>query len=453
MTSTSDRLMHLLGFGIFSPMSHCVGSWKHPLDNKSEYHWARPEVWQQIARDCERGKLDAFFFADQWSAYGVYKASTDYAIKHAVQFPIHDPTLLIPMMAAVTRNLGFATTLSATYYPPYMAARKFTTLDWLTNGRIAWNIVTSFHAGEAENFGLEDLIKHGDRYARAHEYMDVCMKLWNSWDDDAIIMDTDTGIFADPAKVHPINHSGDHFRVPGFSPAIPGPQHHPVLFQAGSSPDGRDFCTRWAEASFSIVIGTDQKRAFIEDMDNRLLKWDRKPGDLKYLFGIQPIVALSEAEAKEKQAMTNELTPYEGAATVLSGHTGTDFSEFDPDQIATELPERRGISGIWESVTNLNKGSPGDGDGALTIREGTKLYGQSILMDQIVGNPQQVADQLIATWEESGCDGFLCTSTYTPGSFTEFSDMVIPVLQKYGLSRRQYTGKTLRENLNQNTPE
>jgi FMN-dependent oxidoreductase (nitrilotriacetate monooxygenase family) len=449
MASRRDRLMHLLGFGIFSPMSHCVGSWKHPLDNKSGYHWARPEVWQQIARDCERGKFDAFFFADQWSAYGVYSGSTDYAIKHAVQFPIHDPTLVIPMMAAVTRDLGFATTLSATYYPPYMAARKFTTLDWLTDGRIAWNIVTSFHGGEAANFGLEDLIKHGDRYARAHEYMEVVTKLWDSWDDDAIVMDPETGIYADPSKVHPINHVGEHFQVPGFSPAIPGPQHYPVLFQAGSSPDGRDFCTRWAEASFSIVIGTDQKRAFIEDMDNRLLNWGRKPGDLKYYFGIQPIVALSEAEAKEKQALTNELTPYEGAATVLSGHTGTDFSEFDPDQVADALPERRGISGIWESVTNLNK----DPENALTIREGTKLYGQSILMDQIVGNPQQVADQLIAIWEETGCDGFLATSTYTPGSFTEFTDMVVPVLQKAGVYRRKYTGQTLRENLSQTTPE
>jgi FMN-dependent oxidoreductase (nitrilotriacetate monooxygenase family) len=352
-----------------------------------------------------------------------------------------------------------------------MAARKFTTLDWLTDGRIAWNVVTSFHAGEAENFGLEDLIKHGDRYARVHEYMDVCMKLWNSWDDDAIVMDAERGIFADPTKVHPIRHSGQHFRVPGFSPAIPGPQHHPVLFQAGSSPDGRDFCTRWAEASFSIVIGTEHKRAFIADMDTRLAQWGRDPGSLKYFFGIQPIVALSEAEAKEKQAMTNELTPYEGAATVLSGHTGTDFSEFDPDQIATDLPERRGISGVWEAVTNLSKGSEGKGSGsvttaesqttqangaragAMTIREGTKLYGQSILMDQIVGNPQQVAEQLITVWEETGCDGFLCTSTYTPGSFTEFSDMVIPILQKYGVSRRRYAGKTLRENMNQNTPE
>jgi long-chain alkane monooxygenase len=463
MTSRRDRLMHLMGFSLFSPMSHTVGSWRHPLNNQSGFHWARPELWQRIAQECERGKMDGFFFADQWSAYGVYRGNTDYAIEHAVQFPIHDPMLLIPMMAAVTEKLGFASTLSATYYPPYMTARKFSTLDWLTNGRIGWNIVTSFHGGEARNFGLEDLVAHADRYARVDEYLDVCEKLWGSWDEDAVVMDRESGVFADPRKVHPIEHEGEYFRVPGFSPALPGPQRSPVLFQAGSSPTGRDFCARRSEASFAIVIGDEHKRGFVEDMNERVVAAGRAPGDLKFFFGVQPIVAVSEAEARERQEIANSLVPYEGAATVLSGHTGTDFSEFDPDQIATDLPERRGISGIWEAVTQLNRApaDEGAGDGAaatataggLTIRDGTRMYGQSILMDQVVGTPDQVAEQLITTWEETGADGFLVTSTHTPGSFTEFTDLVAPILQRHGVARRAYTGQTLREHINQSRPE
>lgn len=439
-----DKLMHIMAFSIFAAMSHTVGSWRHPLNNASGFAWEKPELWMHLARECERGKLDAFFFADQLAPYGVFKDSTDPALVNAAQFPNCDPLLVIPMMAAVTQRLGLAATLSATYHPPYMAVRKMSTLDHLTRGRIAWNVVTSFHANEAANFGI-DMIPHDERYLRADEYMDVCHKLWSSWEPDAVVMDAERGVYADPSKVHPIDHEGKYFNCPGFSPTIPSPQHHPVIFQAGASSAGRDFCAKWAEAAFVILLNGTQMKSYVEDMNTRLERFERRPGDLQYYFGVQPIVGVTETEALEKQAAINELVPPEGSLAVLSGHAGIDFSTLDLDAPADEMPDLPGARGIWAAVTSLAE----HGHDKLTIREGARLYGQSILQPQIVGSAEQVAEQLITLWEESGGDGFLCTSTYTPGSFTDFVDLVVPVLQKYKVFRREYTGRTLREHLAQ----
>jgi len=440
-----DRnMMHIMAFSIFAAMSHTVGSWRHPLNNKSGFAWEQPELWQHLARECERGKFDAFFFADQLAPYGVYEGSTDPALINATQFPVNDPLLVIPMMAAVTKHLGFASTLSATYHPPYMAVRKFSTLDHLTRGRTAWNVVTSYHANEAANFGVE-LLPHDERYLRADEFMEVCHKLWNSWEPDAVVADVERGIYADPSKVHQINHHGKYFDCAGFSPTIPSPQHHPVIFQAGASKTGRDFCAKWAEAAFVILLNGTQMKAYVDDMNERLASHGREPGDLQYFFGIQPIVGVSESEALEKQHEINELVSLEGSLAVLSGHTGFDFSKVDLDATADELPDLPGVQGIWAAVTSLAD----HGHEKLTIREGARLYGQSILQPQIVGTAEQVTEQLITLWEESGGHGFLCTSTYTPGSFTDFVDLVIPQLQKYKVFRHDYTASTLRGHLKQ----
>ncbi|HVB81514.1 MAG TPA: LLM class flavin-dependent oxidoreductase [Candidatus Binataceae bacterium] len=433
------KLMHLMGFVLNSPMNHTIGSWAHPRNNVN-YHYAQPEVWQHIARTLERGRFDGVFFADQLAAYGNFRGNTDEALRHALQFPVHDPLLLIPMMAAVTDCLGFASTLSVTYYPPYMAVRKLSTLDHLTKGRIGWNIVTSLHTGEARNMGLKEMIPHDLRYERADEYMEVCYKLWDSWEPDAVVMDRDGDIFADPAKVHPINHEGKWFTCPGFSCVIPSPQGRPVLFQAGASGAGRDFCAKHAEAAFIIQYTPRAMKLVAADLKERTRKFGRKPEDLKITCGIQVIVGGTEEEARAKQQVINDRVPYEAGLALLSGHTNYDLSKFDPDKPVDEISGIQGAQGLFDALVKMH-------NVRLTLREIGKIYGGSVAMPQIVGTPEQVADQMEYIMKEADADGFNITPTYTPGSFDEFVDLVVPILQKRGVHRKEYTTKTLRESV------
>ena len=439
-------MMHLNAFVIHSPMNHTVGAWTHP-DSRVAGSFAQPGLWQDMATTLERGKFDAIFFADQFAAYGNYRDRMDEALRHAIQFPIHDPTLLIPMLAAVTERIGFATTLSVTYYPPYMAVRKLSTLDHLTRGRIGWNIVTSFHAGESRNMGLREMIPHHLRYERAEEYMEVCHKLWNSWEPDAVVADKETGMFVDPAKVHPIEHDGQWFSCPGISAVEPSPQGHPVLFQAGASGAGRDFCAKHAEAAFGVQLTNRALKTFADDMRARLKVVGRAPDSLKFIWGIQAIVGGTEQEAKRKLEEINALVPFEGGLALLSGHSNHDLSQYDVDQPIEDI-EVDGIQGLLEIFTKMYQS--GDlGKDRLTLRDVGKIYGATIGCPQIAGTPEQVADQMEAMLEETGGDGFNITPSVMPDSFTEFVDEVVPILQKRGRHRREYTGETLRSHLNQ----
>lgn len=221
------RQMHLTGFMLFGPAPHMVMSWIYPRD-KIRHQWYEVEYWTEIARTLERGKFDMLFFADGWGI-----ATNRQIVRYGIQFPAHDPGVLIPYLAAMTTQLGFALTMSTTFFPPFMLARKLATLDHVTKGRIGWNIVTSNSRNEARNFGFDAMLSHDERYDRADEYMDVCTRLWKSWDDDALLMDMENGILADPDKVHPIDFNGQYFNVQGPLTVVPSPQRRPYLFQAG----------------------------------------------------------------------------------------------------------------------------------------------------------------------------------------------------------------------------
>jgi len=437
----TKKQLHLFGFVIHSPMNHTVGSWRHPRNNAQGYNFAEPEMWQEVARTLERGKFDGIFFADQFAAYDTYQGSRDATIRHAVQFPVHDPLLLIPMMAAVTNRIGLLSTLSVSYYAPYMAVRKLSTLDHLTKGRVGWNIVTSFHKAEALNMGLERMTPHDERYARADEFLDVCFKLWNSWEKDAVVLDRGKGIFVDPEKVHEINHRGKYFSCPGFSPVTPSPQGHPVLIQAGASGPGRDFCAKWAEGAFTIQLTSRALASYASDIRERAKNAGRNSGPA-VIAGIQIIVAENERTAREKQEELNELVSVEGSLALLSGHTGYDFSKKDLDTYVEDIDDLPGIQGLFEVFTKMHHEK-------VTLRTAAALYGRGVAQPQIVGDPEQVADQLIALASESGIDGFNITPTYTPGSFSEIVDLVVPVLQHRGVFRKDYAGSTLREHLQQ----
>lgn len=430
--------MRLVGFMINSPMNHTILSWAHPESTQGA-EFPYPEFWQEIARTLERGKFDGLFLADSFAPYDVYKDSIDPTIRYGVIVPQHDPVVLVPAMALATRHLGFAVTMSTNAYHPYVLARIMASLDHLTRGRVGWNVVTGVSRAEYRNLGLPDWIPHDERYTRAEEYIDLCNRLWESWEPDAVVMDRETGVYADPAKVHRVDFEGQYFSSAGPLVAMASPQRRPVIFQAGSSGRGRDFAARHAEVVFSIQLHTRAMRSYSEDLRARAEQLGRRPEDVKILFGIQAFVGETLAEAEELQRQMLERIPLEAALARLSGSFGYDFSQVDLDQPLRYI-ESQASQGLVASLTTMYGAE-------MTVREAAIRWGASIGMPQIVGTPDQIADQLQALQEEGGGDGFNLTPTYTPSSFAQFVDRVVPILQRRGLVRREYTGRTFREHL------
>lgn len=268
-------------------------------------------------------------------------------------------------------------------------------------------------------------------------------KLWASWEPDAVVGDRTGGLYVDPDKVHPLDDDGKYYKSAGFAFCEPSPQGRPVLFQAGSSSAGRDFCAKWAEAAFAILASAAQMGQFVRDMSERSEHAGRGAGTVKCMFGVQPVVGRTEGEAREKQQTVYELMGTEAALTIVSGHTGIDFSQFDRNASVRDIPLAPGVQGIFESLRqDANEEN-------LTVEQAARRYAQSTLLLPMVGTPRQVADQMISAWEESGAAGFLVTPIYYPGAITEFVDTVVPLLQKAKVFRHAYTGATLRDHLNQ----
>lgn len=423
--------MHLTGFMLFAPAPHVIASWVYPPE-KIRYQWYENEYWESIAQTLERGKFDLFFFADGWAG-----GTDPIGVRYAVQFPNHDPVSLVTYLSAVTKKLGFAVTMSTTFYPPYMLARKLATLDHLTKGRIGWNIVTSLSRAEARNFGMEELPPHDERYDRADEFVEICNQLWNSWDDDALIMDMENCIFADPDKIHKLDFRGKWHDVRGPSPVIPSPQRKPYIFQAGQSERGRQFAAEHAECIFASVKGTEQMRSFCEDIATRADKLGRDPNKIKILWSAQPIVAETESEAREKYDTIRERAPFEATLTVMSAHFNYDLFSLDPDKPLGKL-EVSGSKGLLEAHTKDNPN--------VTLREIAASYFTSGDKGLLVGSPEQVADQMQHLLAEGGGDGFqISPSYYAPDFFDDIVEGLIPVLQSRGAFRDEYSGRTLRD--------
>ena len=292
---------------------------------------------------------------------------------------------------------------------------------------------------EWEAYGHE-MSAREDRYDRLEEYMELCYKLWDSWEPDAIVADKETGIYADPEKVHVVHHEGKYYRSHGRHFVAPSPQGRPVLWQAGSSGRGRDFAAKHAEAIFAVHPNVERMRHYTDDLNERLTTFDRKPGSVKLIFGVQTVVAETRREAQEKHERIKALIPPEGALAWISGHFGLDFSEYDPDEYIQNI-EVPGIQGLFESIVYAKGGD------AVTIREAAEIYAQGMGMPVLVGTPADIADRLEEYADEGGADGFMLIATYTPGCFEEFVDLVVPELQRRGRFRTRYSGTTLRDHL------
>ncbi|MFT4247080.1 MAG: LLM class flavin-dependent oxidoreductase [Pseudomonas sp.] len=414
-----------------------AGLWRHP---DSQAHLYRTlGHWIETAQILERGRFDTLFIADALGPLDVYQGKVDAALRDGIQTPTDDPLLLVSALAAATRRLGLAVTVSSTYERPYAFARKLTTLDHLSDGRIGWNIVTSALDSAARNLGLERQIPHDARYAIAEEFMEVVYKLWEgSWEDDAVRLDRAAGVFADPAKVHPIAHHGRHFQVPGIALSEPSIQRTPTLFQAGASEVGRGFAARHAEGVFLSTYAPAMTRGLVEDIRQRAAAQGRDPRSLKFFNIVTVIVAASDAEAQAKYRDYATYASLEGSLARYSALLQLDLSQLDPDQ-ALEYSETEGIRGLLEVFTRLDPAR------RWTPRAIAEFVGVGGGGPVIVGSPATVADELERWVEEADIDGFNIADPVPPATLRDFVDLVVPELQRRGRVWHDYEGASLRE--------
>jgi long-chain alkane monooxygenase len=410
------------------------GLWVRADSRQTEYLQLEP--WMELARIAEAGCLDSLFLADVVGLYDSYQGSADTSFRQAVQVPVNDPMLLIPAMATVTQQLGFAFTSSVLQAHPFTFARQLSTLDHLTKGRIAWNVVTSYLPNAGNNLGFDGLPDHEERYSRAEEYLEVVYKLCEgSWSDDAVIINRSAGVYADPRKVRQINHRGPRYEVQGPHLSEPSPQRTPVLFQAGMSTRGRDFASSNAECIF-VVTPTSGVAALRKDFEKRLNSKNRSISEVKFIGGVAPIVGGTEKEAIDKKNEYLEQLSVEGGLVHMSGNTGVDLGDIDPSTPLDGFNTER-VQGL---IKNLIDSAP----------PGTRTFGDLIRSNLagawLVGSDEQVANELQNRFD-AGLDGFNLTYSVTPGTFVDFIDGVIPILQKRGLAQSEYTPGTLREKL------
>ncbi|MFD7324074.1 LLM class flavin-dependent oxidoreductase [Streptomyces sp. NPDC059875] len=429
MTATSPRRLHLNAF--LMNAGHHDAAWRHPR--------TQPErvtdllYFQQLAQTAERGLLDSVFLADGLALWG----NARYNVLGGFE-----PLTLLSALAAVTEHVGLIATVSTTFNEPFHTARKFASLDHISGGRAGWNIVTSGTVNEARNFGQEEHLEHRLRYKRAREFVEVTTKLWDSWEDDAILLDRERGVYADTDRVREIDHRGEYFGVRGPLNVPRSPQGHPLLVQAGSSEDGKEFAAQYAEAVFTAQQTLADGQAFYKDLKSRLARHGRREDQLLVLPGIAPVIGSTEAEARALEQELTELQIPEYGLAQLSGMLGTDLTGLPLDGPLPELPEEREINGNKSRFTLVAELARRDG---LTVRELIARLGGGRGHRVFAGTPEQIADELQEWFTEGAADGFNIMPPLLPGGLEDFVDQVVPILQHRGLFRTEYSGRTLRE--------
>ena len=415
------------------------GLWTHPRDRSHRYR--DPDHWVELARLLEQGRFDGIFLADVLGVYDVYQGSADAALRHGVQVPVNDPLALVPLMAQATEHLGFGVTCALTYEHPYPFARRMSTPDHLTRGRIGWNIVTGYLDSAARNLGLPRQLAHDERYDVADDYLDVVYKLWElSWEDDAVRRDKAGGVFTDPAKVHPIRHHGPHYQVPGIHLCEPSPQRTPVLYQAGSSPRGKAFAGRHAECVFVSGPSTTVVARYVRDLRAAAEAAGRQPQDLLIYAQALVITGETEAKARAKLADYRQHVDLEAALALLSGWTGVDFGR-DPRDATVEYLDTEAGRGALASF------SQADPNRRWTVGEAAEFIGLGGRAPVFTGSPVQVADELEAWAEATGVDGFNLAYAVAHESMEDVVHWLVPELQRRGRYPRDYRPGTLRHKL------
>ena len=432
-TAKKKILLNAFNMNCVGHINH--GLWTHPRDNSTQYKTL--EYWTELAQLLERGLFDGLFIADIVGVYDVYQNSVDVTLKESIQLPVNDPLLLVSAMAAVTKNLGFGLTANLTYEAPYLFARRLSTLDHLSRGRVGWNIVTGYLDSAAQAMGLKQQIEHDRRYDQADEYLEVLYKLWEgSWDDDAVLDDREQRVYAQPDKVHKVEHQGEFYQVSGYHLCEPSPQRTPVLFQAGSSDRGLLFAGRHAECVFISGQNKATTKAQVDKVRASAVAAGRNPEDIKVFMGLNVIVGQTEELAWQKHAEYRRYASAEAGVAHFSASTAIDFSQYEIDE-PIQYVKSNAIQSATKHLQNND----------WTRRKLLEQHALGGRYFTVVGSPQQVADELESWIAETGLDGFNLTRIVTPESYVDFIDLVIPELQRRGSYKTAYDEGTLREKL------
>ncbi|MCG7606293.1 monooxygenase [Mycolicibacterium sp. (ex Dasyatis americana)] len=438
--------MSLVAFMQAGSTSVYAGSWRHPA---TEHSYLDASYYAKIGRQLEEGCFDLMFFDDRLAMPGIYGGSVAEAVRYGARPVKLDLSVILGVLAQTTSHIGLGATYSTTYYAPFHVARTFATLDHLSRGRAAWNVVTSVNDSEAQNFGLDTHLGHDERYNRADEFLDVVAGLWDTWEDDAIQHNRASGQYADPSKVHELGHVGQYFSSRGPLTVPRTPQGRPVILQAGSSGRGREFASRWADLIFTGDPGIDVARSHYLDQKARIADAGRDPASVRICPMAYAVVGESESHAKEREDMfLNDLVDPMASLTLLSELMNYDFAQHDlDDPVTDELIAS--VSGIRGLVQNLRSHIGGD---TVTVRDLAGHRATLLQGPRFVGTGRQVADQMEEWFTSGACDGFVMAATHSPGAYEDFVRMVVPELQHRGLFRTSYTGTTLRDHLGLDRP-
>ena len=429
-----DR-MHLVAYVKTGATSNHPGGWRHPQTDLNDVF--RPERYARMGRLLEDARFDGCFFADTLGIPDVYQGSFRAYVEHGGQLSYLDPLMVLPIIASSTTRLGLGATLSTSFHQPYHLARWLASLDHLSGGRACWNIVTSTMDFEARNFGMDSVPSPGDRYDRADEVVEACCALWDCWEPDALILDKESGAFADPDKVKYASYKGKHVSTMG-PPTVPrSPQGRPVLMQAGSSDRGRDFASRWAEVIFCSMATPDDMKKFYDDVKGRMAARGRAPEECRILPAISTVLGETDSIATERAEYLDSLANEDLTLAYSSAMLGADVTRV---KTAEELETARGHQGHGGLVDKIKQTMEAK---SVSFEQATRARRRSA----IVGSPKTVADRLEEIFAAQACDGFVLQGNITPGMFEDFGRMVVPELQRRGLFRTEYAHSTFRENL------
>ncbi|KAL2844800.1 HK97 family phage prohead protease [Aspergillus pseudoustus] len=430
VANTQPKKQILLNAFDMSTVGHLSpGQWKNPGDKSATKR--KLEYWIELAKLLEKGGFNALFLADTYGGYDTYKGNMDECIRRATQWPVTDPSIPITAMAAVTKNLGFAITASTSFDPPFLLAKRFSTLDHLTDGRIGWNIVTSWKQAAFKAIGIESPIEHDQRYAQADEYLRVLYKLWEaSWADDAVNPDPENDSYCDPSKVRQINHAGKFFKLNTRHIVDPSPQRTPFLFQAGTSPAGSDFAATHAEGVFVSSHSPEALRPKVANIRKLAAEKGRDPASLKFFVSFTPILGETDEAARVKLAELKKYASTEGGLVLFSGWTGIDISKIpiDNDVTAADSHEASRVTTMLDSMATTSERVP-----RWTPRVIAEKAAIGGLAPLSVGSPTTVADEMERWIREADIDGFNIGYVTTPGTFEDMVDLLIPELKRRGL--------------------
>lgn len=438
------RQLHLVAFLQAQNCTTLPASWRHPEARTDTYS---PDYYQHIARVLEAGKFDIGFFDDRLAMPDMYSGDHAHTVQNGIRCVKMDPIACLMTMAGVTEKLGFGATYSTTYYEPFHVARVFQTVDLMTRGRAAWNVVTSVNDNEARNMGRDGVIEHDTRYDRADEFLEAVLGHWDSWDDDAIVADKANNLYAHPDKVRRLDYEGKFLKSRGPFTVPRSPQGHPDVIQAGQSGRGKQFAARWGELIFVVYPDVESGKQRYAELKASAAALGRDPDHMKITTLAYIMTGESKSEAEDKKAAYDKLTTDIDQLSLLSEALNYDFATKGLDDPFTEeeIASIQGMHALRDRVTSTGIQNP-------TVRDFMRITRRGLLNTKWIGGPKEIADMMEEWFTAPACDGFVIGPTHQPGSFEDFVKYVVPELQKRGIYRKDYTGNTLRDHLGLSKP-